>query len=163
MPQGSVLGSLLFIIFINDICESLTSNAYLFADNTKLYKIIKDSNDTVPLQEDLNKILNWSDIWLLKSNKEKCKLLTMNSSINRSYFIHTNNLSHKLGAVTRENDISVTFDSKLEFDLHINEKINKANSLCATIRRTYKFLNYKMFLPLYKALVRSHLEYGNSV
>ena len=46
ITQGSVLGPLLFILFINDICESLTSNAYLFADNTKLYKIIEDSNDT---------------------------------------------------------------------------------------------------------------------
>ena len=108
-------------------------------------------------------MINWSDIWLLKFNKEKCKLLTVNSSIDRSYYIHTNNVSHKLETVTSEKDIGVTFDSKLEFDLHINEKINKANSLCAMIRRTYKFLNYKMVLPLYKALVRSHLEYGTSV
>ena len=61
IPQGSVLGPLLFIIFINDICESLSSSAYLFADDTKLFRIIKEDKDTELLQSDIDTIMNWSD------------------------------------------------------------------------------------------------------
>ena len=57
--------------------------------------------------------------------QEKCKLLTVNSSIDGNYYIHTNNVRHKLETVTSEKDIGVIFKSNLEFDLHINEKINK--------------------------------------
>ena len=122
ITQGSVFGPLLFFfIFMNDIYESLTSSAYLFADDTKLYRIIKESNDTIPLQEDLNEMINSGDIRLLKFNKEKCKLLTVNSSMDRNYYIYSNTMSRKLESVTSEKDIGVTFDSKLEFDLHINE------------------------------------------
>ena len=74
--------------------------------------------------------------------------------MDRNYDIHTNTMSHKLESVTSKEDIGVIFESKLEFDLHINEKINKTNSLCGMIRWSYKFLNYQIFLPLYKTLVR---------
>ena len=57
----------------------------------------------------------------------------------------------------------MTFDKTLEFDIHINEKIKKASSICAMIRRSFKFLSVKAFIPLYKTLVMSHIEYGNSV
>ena len=90
---------------MNDIYESLTSSAYLFADDTKLYRIIKESNDTIPLQEDLNEMINSGDIRLLKFNKEKCKLLTVNSSMDRNYYIHSNTMSYKLKSVISEQDI----------------------------------------------------------
>ena len=63
------------------------------------------------LQEDLNKMINWSDIWFRKFNKEKCKLLTVKSLIDRSYYIHINNASRKQETVTSEKDIGVIFDS----------------------------------------------------
>ena len=83
------------------------------------YIVIKDSNDTIPLQEDLNKMISWSDIWLHKFNNEKCKLLTVNSSIDISYFIHINTVCYKQDTVNNENNIDVTLDSKLRFDLYI--------------------------------------------
>ena len=163
IPQGSVLGPLLFVIFINDICESINSSSYLFADDTKLFRVIKSNSDIATLQADLNTMIDWSDKWLLRFNKEKCKLLSINGWSNAKYYINSNSEQYEIGSVESEKDIGVTFDTALEFDIHINEKIKKASSICAMIRRSYRFLNAKAFLPLYKALVRSHLEYGNSV
>ena len=76
--------------------------------------------------------------------------------------IRTGEISHTLLQAAYEKDIGVTFDKELEFDVHMNEKINKANEICAMIRCSYKYLTKKTFLPLYKGLVRSNLEYANS-
>ena len=71
--------------------------------------------------------------------------------------------AHLLESVQNEKDIGVTFDQSLEFDLHIKEKVNKANSMFAVVRRSYKYLDVVTFKLLYKSLVRSQLEYASSV
>jgi hypothetical protein len=73
IPQGSVLEPLLFVIFINDLPNFVTSDTYLFADNTKIYNIISQKEDTEYLQNDLNKLSDRSDTWLLRFHPEKCK------------------------------------------------------------------------------------------
>ena len=73
IPQGSVLGPILFVIYINDLPELVSSKVYLFADDTKIFRVISKDTDRLELQEDLNKLSNWSDKWLLKSHADKCK------------------------------------------------------------------------------------------
>ena len=79
------------------------------------------------------------------------------------YHLHYTDKSFKLKSVQDEKDIGVILDSKLDFDKHINSKINKANSMMAMLRRCFINLNIHNFVPLYKSLVRSHLEYASSV
>ena len=74
IPQGSVLGPLLFVIFINDLPESVKSNLFLFADDTKIYRTIQNTNDPASLQADLEKLHEWSEKWLLKVSS--CKVQT---------------------------------------------------------------------------------------
>ena len=73
IPQGSVLAPILFVIYINDIPDTVESDSYLFADDTKIFRIIKDEDDKEILQDDLTKLEEWSDKWLLKFHPEKCK------------------------------------------------------------------------------------------
>ena len=73
IQQGSVLGPLLFVIFINDLPQTVNSDAYLFADDTKIFNIIKSRDDSTILQEDLTKLEEWSDTWLLRFHPDKCK------------------------------------------------------------------------------------------
>ena len=77
LPQGSVLGPILFVIYINDLPEAVESAAYLFADDTKIFRVINSLDDQHILQNDLVKLENWSDKWLLKFHPEKCKLFTI--------------------------------------------------------------------------------------
>jgi hypothetical protein len=65
--------------------------------------------------------------------------------------------------VNEEKDIGVTIDLELSFDKHISEKVKKANSMCYIIRRSFQYLDHSTFLPLYKSLVRVHLDYASSV
>ena len=77
MPQGSVLGPLLFLIYINDMPDALNHMCKLFADDSKLIAIIKNGNDKLMLQEDLDKLANWANDWRMKFNYEKCKTMTI--------------------------------------------------------------------------------------
>lgn len=165
IPQGSVLGPLLFVIYINDLPEDLKSNIYLFADDTKISKTINCANDQIILQSDIDKLTLWSKKWLLEFHPKKCKIMSLGrqSNANFSYFMTGNNQVHKIVRVENEPDLGVTFDPKLEFESHINNKINKANQIFSMIRRAYKFLDGRTFIPLYKSLVRCHLDYAVSV
>ena len=75
VPQGSVLGPLLFLIFINDLSENTTSTVRLFADDCVMYRPIRHANDCEALQEDLNKLHDWEERWQLRFNATKCYIL----------------------------------------------------------------------------------------
>ena len=74
VPQGSVLGPLLFLVFINDMPELVHHLTKLFADDCKLIEVIKDENDRNYLQNDLDKLVIWADEWRMRLNYSKCKL-----------------------------------------------------------------------------------------
>ena len=166
VPQGSVLGPLLFVVYINDLPENITSNIYLFADDTKIFQNIRSDEDRQSIQNDLIKLQNWSDTWLLTFHPDKCKYMTVgnNDSGQERYYLTTREGNrHHLQKVEQEKDIGVIIDSKLTFEAHINEKVNKANKMAGVIRRAFQFLTPKIFVPLYKSLVRCHLDYAASV
>ena len=74
VPQGSILGPLLFLIYVNDLPRSISSQVFLFADDTKLIRSISTSADHVQLQTDLDNLAKWCDAWQLNFNATKCKV-----------------------------------------------------------------------------------------
>ena len=130
IPQGSVLGPILFVIFINDLPNSVSSTTYLFADDTKLYRNIKVEDDRTILQEDLDSLFDWSAQWLLKFHPDKCKVLKIRNKRkvvdNRSYTMKTYEGSvTSLEIVEGEKDIGVNVDSHLTFEKHMATQIYK--------------------------------------
>ena len=129
IPQGSVLGPILFIIYINDLpdicpeCVDLT----LFADDAKMSKTLVNLDDKLQLQTTLNKIVIWSKYWLLSLNINKCVALNLKmiDSPISDYFIETESGNYKLQNVTSTKDLSAIIDNKLTFKEHISEKIKK--------------------------------------
>ena len=168
IPQGSILGPLLFIIYINDLpdeCSSLLSKLNIYADDTKLYGHILQREDQCMLQQDIDKIKTWADRWLLKLNVNKCKVVSyaLRDVISTSYFIQEGNKCLELDKLDSFKDLGVVFDKGLTFGDHMHEKISKAYSVLGIIKRNFIHMNSHSFILLYKSMVRPHLEYANGV
>lgn len=164
IPQGSVLGPTLFLIFINDIEDGIKSTMRLFADDSKLFNLASSEDETSIIQEDTDKLSLWSEKWLLSYNVDKCGTIHYgNNNLEQKYYLSDNNVKKELPTAESERDIGVLFDSQLKFRDHMSNSINKANKVTGLIRRTFLHINVKQFRKLYKTLVRPHLEFCNTV
>ena len=160
IPQGSVLGPVLFVLYINDLPSVLRSVCRIFADDTKVFRAIISPEDTTLLQDDINKLSAWSAEWQLPFNTTKCKSLHLGrSNTNHTYSINNNPLEQ----ISQEKDLGIIIDNKLKFHEHVSYAANKANSILAIIRKTFAALDSSAFKALYTTLVRPHLEYGNTI
>ena len=81
VPQGSVLGPILFLVYVNDLPNSVLSNLYMFANDSKLYRAIKSKDDCDILQQYLDNITDWGRIWLTKFKSRKCKVLSLGTQV----------------------------------------------------------------------------------
>ena len=156
IPQGSVLGPILFTIFINDMPDVVHSCMKLFADDAKVFRAIESIEDISMIQSDINKLLNWSTIWQLPLNITKCKCVHYGKN-NKQHKYQIGNSD--LAEDQQEKDVGVLFDQTLEFRKHIRGMISKANQRVGLIKRSFSRLNSKSFKLLYKSLVRPILEY----
>ena len=162
VPQGSVLGPILFIIFINSLVDKAgTANLFIYADDLKIFKEICSEEDAESLQEDLYKLYNWTQYSLLRLHPEKCVVMryTMNAKnteIKPFYDMDETKLKNVIG----EKDLGIYFESNLSFAEHIASKVKKATSVAGLIRRSFTYLDKDMFRTLFTTIVRPHLEYG---
>ena len=167
IPQGSVLGPVLFVCFINDLPERVSSLVHMYADDTKLGRRIETIVDNHLLQKDLNILMEWSTKWQLRFNASKCKILNIGTiwrhSINHIYTMEENSQSVNLELTTEEKDLGIWVDSGLKFDGHVAKSVLKANAVLGSIKRSFVYMDVSMLRQLYIALVRPHLEYGNVV
>ena len=117
IPQGSVLGPILFVIFINDMPEMVKSTCQLFADDAKLFRSVdlRDETSNLTLQEDLEILHHWSEKWQLPFNTGKCKVLHLGHN-NPCYQYRMN--GQKLQTVEEEKDLGVVIDNELKFHKH---------------------------------------------
>ena len=124
VPQGSVLGPLLFILHINDLPNVVTSQVRLFADDCLLYRPIRSVVDQEGLQRDLEALEQWATTWGMIFNANKCYL--MNITRTRNHLDHNYSLNnHILQTVTREKYLGITISNDLNWSTHINTITNK--------------------------------------
>ena len=161
IPQGSILGPILFTVFINDLPDCVHSVCKIFADDTKVYD---SCTNQARLQDDLHSLHDWSNKWQLHFNASKCKCLHYGrGNPITKYTITPMDASATIQDCTEEKDLGVIFDDTLKFDIHITTAINKANMMIGLIRRNFSFIDKDTFNKLYKALVRPHLEYAHCI
>jgi hypothetical protein len=168
IPQGSVLGPLLFAIYINDLPSncSVNSDLFLFADDAKMFKHIYCVDDFNSLMRNCQHLFDWSEQWLMKLNISKCKILSIGRKVDSAYKYGFNVPDFgfvQIDRVDAMQDLGVLIEENLSFQKHIHDKINKAFQMLGIINRNFKQLDKTSFMLLYKCLVRSHLEYANTV
>ena len=168
--QGSLLGPLLFILFINDIPGLLTCRCALYADDIKLFlKISKNHHieDRKLLQVNVNTLLNWSQMWDLPINYNKCFHVTYckKAAYNSHQFPAANFKLDNcvIQTVNEITDLGVIYDKHINFKSHIDHIISRANHSLFTIMHAFKFSSSSIHLHLYKSFVLPQLEYCSPV
>lgn len=156
IPQGSVLGPTLFVVFINDLPLACESECKIFADDTKLYRTVKEPDDIITLEADIDALQKWSNKWQLPFNADKCKVMHFGSS--------NPNHKYKMGdtpllEVTEEKDLGVLVDNKLRFRKQVSAAVAKGNQMLGMIKRSFTSRDASTFCLLYRSIVRPHLEY----
>ena len=153
VPQGSVLGPLLFVLFINDIVDGISCNVFLYADDMKIFTGIISEENSRQLQNDINTIVKWTTKWQLELNAAKCKSLTIygkhNQNNQRVYYIIDDNGAIPLVTSNGEKDLGILVDQNLSFELHILDKIKKANRILGLLKRNFKHMGSNAFIMLY--------------
>ena len=165
IPQGSILGPILFSLFVNDLPNEVQSLISLFADDTKIHLPLVSDDSSNQLQEDLWKLETWAGIMQMRFHPHKCKVMHLGkNNTKKEYFMHTaDGELHKLEEAIVEKDLGVHTDNSLKFSEHCQNKVNTANKTLRYIRHTFKYMDEDMFLLLYKALVRPHVEYATCI
>ena len=163
VPQGSILGPILFLIFINDIADSLDCLKLLFADDIKIFASINTNADCQHLQTQLQVLDEWCKTNRLEVNVKKCRVVTYSkrkNPVNFDYKIDNNILLR----TDHFNDLGVIFDCKLRFNLHIESKIKAASRMLGFITRNCSSMNNIDSIKLiFTSFVRSILEYASIV
>lgn len=164
VPQGSLLGPLLFLIFVADIDTCFQNSTLLsFADDMKIFKSIKNEDDAVALQEDLSRLDNYCIKNKLDLNVSKCFIMSFSRKKNLISYNYTLQSQH-LKRVSEMRDLGVIHDSKFIFDSHITSIVGKASKSLGFIMRCSKeFKNIKTIKILYSTYVRCHLEYASQI
>ena len=161
VPQGSVLGPVLFLLFINDLPDNIRSSVRLFADDCVLYRNIHSLQDCLTLQEDLTSLGQWEADWQMKFNVAKCHSMRVtrhqyHKQILFDYSLHNQTLEN----VQSAKYLGITITDNMDWGQHVSEISSKATKTLGFLRRNLAFAPRSTKEVAYKTLVRPKLEYA---
>lgn len=161
IPQGSVIGPLLFLIFINDLPSNLSSRIRLFADDCIVYRTIRCDSDFYALQSDLDTISEWCARWQLPLNSDKCKVLSFTrvTPLEHSYHLRPCILQR----VSSYKYLGLHFSSDMSWSEHISIIVSNANRTLSFLRRKLRHCPVSMKRTVYTTFIRPSLEYASSI
>ena len=145
VTQGSVLGPILFLIYINDLEEDICSKVLKFADYTKVFRKVTNDTDKQHLQEDLDKLVKWSEKWQMLFNFGKCKCIHIgHRNMDKEYKME----DAVLGRTTQEKDLGVTFSADMKVSEQCGIAASKRNQILGLIRRTIMYKEKQLIVSL---------------
>ena len=162
VPQGSVLGPILFLIYLNDIPETVNCSIKMFADDTKLFRTVKTIDDCNILQNDLNTLSQWTNDWLLSFNVDKCKVMHIGKNNPKiDYIMRTENENRILIETSEEKDLGVWITNDLKHEKQIIAASQRAMAVLRSVRNRRAFVRFDIetFSIIYTSYIRPHLEY----
>ena len=162
VPQGSVLGPILFLVYINDLPDDIVSQVRLFADATAIYLTLENKSDSDKLQRDLDRLQTWEARWDMEFNPSKCQVVRVTSSRNplqTQYILH----GQVLEAVSSARYMGVDISSNLSWNTQVDRITANANRSLRFIKRNIKTESPQIREMAYQSLVRPQLEYASAV
>ena len=161
VPQGTVLGPLLFLLYINDLplMVSPGTRIRLFADDCLIYRPIRSAEDHIILQKDLNSVSRWAVEWGMAFNTSKCNVLSMNSSSHLFYSM-SNDILQEVDHATY---LGISFSKDLTWSNHINQVSKKAYQRLGFVRRNLKGAPKRSKSTAYTSLIRPAMEYASPI
>ena len=162
VPQGSVLGPAMFLVYINSLPKGVNSTVRLFADDTVIYREISSEEDHHTVQADLDTLVQWEREFSMEFHPKKCNILRVTRSRCPSMYNYTLH-GTTLKELEEVKYLGITITKDLSWEKHIHNITSKANSQLGFIRRNVRTRSMKTREKLYNTLVRPHLEYAASV
>lgn len=162
VPQGSVVGPMLFLVYINDLPDCVSSHTRLFADDTIIYRHIRSEKDSQVLQNDLLKLQEWEKLWQMEFHPGKCQVLRFTrrrKPISYNYYLH----GLELEVVPEAKYLGVTLTSDLRWGSHIDRVTQKANQTLGFVRRNLQVSSPAIKQRAYFGLIRPKVEYASTV
>ena len=164
VPQGSVLGPTLFIVFINDLPDNL-GHCLLYADDTKIFKILRDLSDN-SLQDEIDALQKWCTSWKMSLNCKKCKVMHFGKRNPKHTYFLSDPATGKVVNVEKtsdERDLGVIISSNGKFNTHTEKMASKANRILGMMLNTFENFDSKIAKIIYPTFVRPHLEFAAPV
>ena len=167
VPQGSILGLLFFLIYINDLTDGTSSIVKRFADGTSLFSVVQNKNNSASqLNNDLNKVSDWAYTWKMSFNPDPSKQ-AQEVIFSRKYTkedhppIYFNDIP--VTETTVQKYIGMCLDEKLSYNTHIKEKLSKVYKGIGLLRNLPSKPPRQALVAIYKVFIRTHLDYGDIV
>ncbi|BHF84809.1 hypothetical protein SprV_0902796100 [Sparganum proliferum] len=159
VPQGSVLGPTLFIIYVKDCVIELDCGVAMFADDIKLWSVIRTAHNEEHLQANPNRLQQWSKDWLLPFNEKKCNILRVGRARSPNHMAYCLN-SIPLQEVDSQKDLGVWITTSLKPSLHCTKTAKSAMSVLYLVKRTFSAFDEGCFAKVFRTFVRPQLEFA---
>ena len=162
VPQGSILGPLLFLIYINDIVNNINAKVRLFADDTSLYIVVDTPiAAAATLNNDLDTIFNWSKTWLVSFNPSKTESMIFSKKVKKPNHpnLYMNNIS--IDHFDSHKHLGITLSSDASWKKHISITLKKAWQRVGILRSLKFILSRSSLERMYLSFIRPILEYGD--
>ena len=163
VPQGTVLGPLCFLVFINDIGNEISTETSLklFADDSLIFREIATEEDSKILQQDLDSLIQWAEKWQMSFHPAKCQVMTVQQQRRTQKFKYKM-LDHPLQQVDTIQYLGVHIQQDLKWDKHVNHIVTKANRSLGFVKRNLHQCPQSVKAQAYQTLVRPVLEYAST-
>jgi hypothetical protein len=163
VPQGSVLGPLLFTVFINDLPDRVKNECRLYADDSKLIGVIENEEDVIRIQKDIDSMQSWAKTWQMSFNYDKCKVMhfeKQNRECTYKMDLGQGEQFHLIEKSPVERDLGLMVSSDLRWSTQLEKATKSAKAIIAQIRNSFRYLDEELVRLLYVSLVRPHLEFA---
>lgn len=162
VPQGSILGPLLFLVYVNDLPNSVCSKVRLFADDCVIYRDISSDSDRTTLQSDLDKINLWCSTWLMSLNVSKTKFMSLTNANNRIPTHYSLN-NAPLQCTLSYKYLGLNFQPNLTWQRHVELTLASANRSLGLLKRNLKLAPSQLKKIAFTTLIRPKLEYASAI